>query len=105
MDTSVLLLQALLSGFVAIAWMRARAEGTSLLTFRLVPRLERLRRTRAQWVAFTVVLLMARLQGVLTLQVELLALLGLVVFMAMPAGASGPAKSFKQRSTIAEHRI
>jgi len=87
------------------AWMRARAEGDSLFTFRLLPRIERLRRTRAQWIAFTVILIVARLQGVLTLRVEFLAFLELAVFMALPARASGPAKSPKQRSRIAEHRI
>jgi hypothetical protein len=90
MNTKGLLLELLISGFFAIACLRARAEDIREATrprdlLRLTGRLERLRRTRWQWFAMVLVIVCVRLQTGLPLIVELTAVLQFVVFLALPA--------------------
>lgn len=90
MNTKSLLLELLISGFFAIACLRARPEGShDAITrprdlLRLTGRLERLRRTRWQWFAMVLVLVCVRLQTGLPLIAELTAALQFVVFLALP---------------------
>jgi len=105
MAASALVLQTLLSGFAAIAWMRARPADAPLFTLRLIPRLARLRRTRAQWIAFVAVLLVARLQGALTPAVELLAALEMVLFFCLPTGYPAAVKRQRRHARAVAHRI
>jgi hypothetical protein len=85
-----LLLEVLLSGFFAVACIRARAfevEAVALAPrdfLRLTDRLERLRRTRWQWFSMVLVIVLVRLQSGLPLVVELTALAQFVTFLALP---------------------
>jgi hypothetical protein len=90
MNTKWLLLELLISGFFAIACLRARPQGIrDAITrprdlLRLTGRLERLRRTRWQWFAMVLVIVCIRLQTGLPLVAELTAALQFVVFLALP---------------------
>jgi hypothetical protein len=89
MNTKGLLLELLISGFFAIACLRARAEDIRKAArprdlLRLTGRLERLRRTRWQWFAMVLVIVCVRLQTGLPLIVELTAALQFGVFLALP---------------------
>jgi hypothetical protein len=90
MSTNALLFELLLSGFFAIACFKARADdaGNIALTprdfLRLTDRLERLRRSRWQWFAMVLIVVMVRLQSGLPLVVELTVALQLVIFLALP---------------------
>ena len=91
MESNSLLLGLLISGFFAVACFRTRAvsAGDSAISprnlFRLTSRLERLRKTRWQWFAMVLVLVLVRLQSSLPLVVELTAALQFVIFLALPA--------------------
>ena len=69
MGSQAILLEVLLSAFFAVACFRARAESPSVhglapqRLFVLTNRLERLRRTRWQWSAMLLLLIMVRMQS------------------------------------------
>jgi hypothetical protein len=84
------LLELLISGFFAVACIRAcvpASPGGKLAlsdVFRFPGRLERLRRTRWQWFSMVALLLIFRLQAGLPLIPELIVAVEFVVFMALP---------------------
>jgi hypothetical protein len=90
MDTKSIFLELLLSGFFAIACLKAKAatgnlEAVKLKDFvRLTDRLERLRRSRWQWFSSVLLLVVVRLQSGLPLVVELTVALQLLVFLSFP---------------------
>ncbi len=96
MGTQALLIEFLLSGFFAIACFRARGESTNahgfapLRVFVLTDRLERLRRTRWQWCAMVLFLVVVRLQLGTPVVAELTGLAQFIVFLALPS-QSAPA--------------
>lgn len=91
MGTQGFLLELLLTGFFAIACMRARAVPIdeaplrfgNLLSFR--GRIERLRRTRWQWCSIVVLLIIARIQWGLPIFVEITFAALLALFLAIPS--------------------
>ena len=91
MNAQTALVATMLSGFFAVACIRAArpasaASGgswTSLLRF--PGRIERLRRSRWQWFAMVSFMLVLRMQGQLSLTLELMAALQLLLFMLLPA--------------------
>jgi hypothetical protein len=93
MDWKTTLMELLLAGFFAVACIRARgpiAVGQPLSfvdLFRLSDRVERLRRSRWQWFSMVAIMLVFRLQQKLPLVLEIMALLLLVVFIALPVDA------------------
>src|SRR5258708_35169212 len=93
MNWKLTLLELLLSGFFAVACIRAggmlRLERKKTLRdfFRLSNRLERLRRSRWQWSCMVLIMLILRLQQQLPLGVELMVLLQFVIFLALPVRA------------------
>jgi hypothetical protein len=105
MSTQALLLELLLSGFFAVACFKARAEdlGKVALTprnfFRLTDRLERLSRTRWQWFAMVLVVVLVRMQSGLPLLIELTAGLQFVIFLALPAAKRTPEKAPRKSLT------
>lgn len=102
MESNSLLLELLISGFFAIACFRTRAvtAGISAMNpldmLRLTNRLERLRKTRWQWCAMVLVLLLVRVQSGLPLVVELTAALQFVVFLSLPEKKQPAATTRKQ---------
>lgn len=102
MSTQSLFVELLLSGFFAVACFRAKADSPSLAgiapvrLFVLVHRLERLRRTRWQWFAMVLLLVLVRLQMRTPMVVELTALVQFLVFLALPTGK--PATEVLRRS-------
>src|SRR5258707_1306894 len=90
LGTQALLVELLLSGFFAVACFRARA--TSFESIRVAPstlfaltdRLERLRRSRWQWFAIGLILILVRLQRGAPMVAELTALAQFIVFLALP---------------------
>jgi hypothetical protein len=104
MHTNSLLLELLISGFFAVACLRARAGNSSGVAMsprnllRLTDRLERLRQTRWQWCAMVVILVVARLQSGAPLVVELTAAIQFAIFLALPVQLqSRPAMSMAAR--------
>jgi|KBSMisStaDraftv2_1062788.scaffolds.fasta_scaffold10598_1 hypothetical protein len=91
MGSQAILLEVLLSAFFAVACFRARAESPSVhglapqRLFVLTNRLERLRRTRWQWSAMLLLLIMVRMQSGAPLVAELTALAQFIVFLALPS--------------------
>jgi hypothetical protein len=91
MESNSLFLELLISGFFAIACFRTQAAsaGSNPISprnlFRLTSRLERLHKTRWQWFAMVLILVLVRLQNGLPLVVELTAALQFVIFLALPA--------------------
>ncbi len=83
-------IEILLSGFFAIACFRSRADSSSIFglapqrIFALTDRLERLRRSRWQWFAMVLLLVVARFQVRAPIVAELTALLQFIVFLALP---------------------
>ena len=90
MNTQALLTEILLSGFFATACFRARAESpaTSGLApqrlFMLTHRVDRLRRSRWQWFAMALLLVLVRLQMQTPIVAEITALTQFLVFMVLP---------------------
>lgn len=90
MNSKAILLELLVSGFFAIACLKARAKNLSngVLSprdfLRLTDRLNRLSRTRWQWFAMVLLLMVVRVQTGVPLLVELTALAQFVVFLALP---------------------
>lgn len=93
-----ILLGFLLSGFFAVACLRASkpalTEGKLNLKnlFRLRSRIDRLRRSRWQWFSMVLLMLVLRLQHILPFFLEVMAALQFAVFLALPARADGHAE-------------
>lgn len=91
MGTPALYVEILLSAFFAIACFRARAESSGFQgmapsrLFVLTDRLERLRRTRWQWCAIVLLLVVVRLQMGTPMVAEVTALAQFIVFLALPS--------------------
>lgn len=90
MGTQALLIELLLSGFFAIACFRARATGFAnagvapRMLFAMTDRLDRLRRTRWQWFAMVLVLLIVRTQRSAPMVAELTVVGQFIVFLSLP---------------------
>jgi len=90
LDAPGILIEILLSGFFAIACFRSRAEVPSIsgLTpqriFALSDRIERMRRSRWQWFAIVLLLVVTRLQLHAPIVAELTVLVQFIVFLALP---------------------
>jgi hypothetical protein len=90
MGTEALLAEILLSGFFAIACLRARAETPNLVglapkqIFALTGRIERLQRSRWQWFSMVLVLFLMRMQIGAPLVAELMVAVQFLIFMALP---------------------
>jgi hypothetical protein len=101
MNRNALLLELLVSGFFAIACLRARVAGRSDVAMkprdllRLTDRLERLRRTRWQWCSMVLIIVAIRMQTGIPLIVELTAALQFVVFLALPVAKVLPIRAFE----------
>jgi hypothetical protein len=93
MNVQLALLGLLLSGFFAVACMRASVparpgSGASLMNLLRFPgRIERLRRSRWQWFAMVSFMIVLRLQQQLPLVLELMAALQFLIFLALPVSA------------------
>ncbi len=109
MSIQALLLELLISGFFAIACFKARAarepgalEMRAGDFLKLTDRLDRLSRTRYQWVAMVAILLLVRMQAGVPLVVEITALVQFIVFLALPVGktekAVAPAANGKKKA-------
>jgi hypothetical protein len=92
-QTQAMLLELLVSGFFAIACFKARAArepGALAMSprdfLKLTDRIDRLSRTRYQWVSMVAILLLVRLQVGLPLIVELTAAAQFILFLALPVG-------------------
>jgi hypothetical protein len=91
MGTQALLIEILLSSFFAVACFRARANSPSFhglapqRIFVLTDRVERLRRTRWQWFAMVLLLVLARVQLGTPIAAELTGLIQFIVFLALPS--------------------
>jgi len=90
-STQALLVEILLSGFFAVACLRARAESPSMhglapaRLFVLTGRLERLRRSRWQWFSMVLLLALVRLQMGVPLVAELTVAVQFILFLALPS--------------------
>lgn len=90
LGSQALLIELLLSGFFAVACFRARA--TNMENAGVVPRtllamtdrLERLRRSRWQWFAMVLLLVLVRMQRGAPMVAELTVFAQLIVFMLLP---------------------
>lgn len=91
MDIQAFLVEILLSGFFAVACLRARAESPSLAglapgrLFALTGRFERLRRSRWQWFAMVLLLIVMRKEIGAPLIAELTVAAQFIVFVSMPS--------------------
>lgn len=91
MSTQAFLVEALLSGFFAIACFRAKSESTGIRglapqrLFVLTGRLERLRKTRWQWCSMVALLIFARMQSGAPLVAELTVLAQFIIFLSLPS--------------------
>jgi len=94
-STQALLMEILLAGFFAVACFRARAESESSLQLAprrllvLTNRVERMRRSRWQWFAMVLLLVVIRLQQGTPLAAELTVIVQFLVFLALPAQKNG----------------
>lgn len=88
MTKEALLIEMLLSGFFAIACFKARGANVGDLRpkdmFFLTDRLSRLHRTRWQWCAMVMVLVLARMQVQAPIIAELTGLAQFALFLALP---------------------
>jgi hypothetical protein len=86
-----MLVEVLLSSFFALACFRAREESPGAQGFApqrlfiLTNRLERLRRSRWQWFAMVLLLVLVRMQAGTPLIAEFTALAQFAVFLALPS--------------------
>jgi hypothetical protein len=91
MSTHALFAEILLSGFFAVACLRARADSPGLRglglgrLFALTGRLERLRRSRWQWFCMVLLLILMRMQVGAPLVAELTAAVQFILFLALPS--------------------
>jgi hypothetical protein len=96
MRTQALLAECLLSGFFAIACLRARAGSSDMQSltlkgmFALSSRLERLRRSRWQWFCMVLLLVLMRMQAGAPLIAELTVAIEFIIFLALPAAKEMP---------------
>lgn len=94
MFSKEVLFELLLTGFFALACLRAQVahEDDRPIRlneiFRFRGRIERLRRSRVQWISILVLLILARIQWSLSLFVEVLAALMFLAFLALPSAKS-----------------
>lgn len=90
LGSQALLTELLLSGFFAIACFRARAIGieNSVIAprtlFAMTDRLERLRRSRWQWFAMILVLVLFRIEKGAPMVAEVTVVAQLIVFLLLP---------------------
>jgi len=107
MNGRTALLGLLLSGFFAVACMRASlpvspgSAASSANLFRFPGRIERLRRSRWQWFAMVSLMIVLRLQQQLPLVLELVAALQFLLFLALPASAAAHRAEAKGSATAA----
>jgi hypothetical protein len=91
MGTQALLVEVLLSAFFAVACFRSRAESPTASglapqrLFVLTDRLDRLRRSRWQWFAMVLLLVVVRLQQATPIVAELTAVAQFILFLALPS--------------------
>jgi hypothetical protein len=89
-EAQAMLVEGLLSGFFALACFKARAEAPSMhglapqRLFMLVDRVERLRRSRWQWFAMVLLLMVLRMQSGLPMVAEFTVIAQFVVFLMLP---------------------
>ena len=94
MNQRTLLLELLLSGFFAVACIRASVpadSGDEAFVARLLRfpgRIERLRRSRWQWFAMVSLMVVLRLQQQLPPILELMAAFQFLLFLALPTRAT-----------------
>ncbi len=90
MNTQALLLELLLSGFFAIACFKARVGNSGKIALspreflRLTDRMERLRRTRWQWFAMVLTIVLVRIQSGMPLAIELTTATQFLIFLSLP---------------------
>jgi hypothetical protein len=90
MSGKLILAELLLSGFFAIACVRAHGPmiASERMTFgqffRFPDRLDRLKRSRWQWFSMVALMLVLRLQGQLPLILEIMIAVEFAVFLALP---------------------
>ena len=107
MNERVALLGFLLSGFFAVACIRASVpaspgSGTFLMNLLRFPgRLERLRRSRWQWFAMVSFMIVLRLQQQLPLVLELMAAVQFLLFLALPTRAATPGAERRSNAAAA----
>jgi hypothetical protein len=91
MGLQAILVELILSGFFAVACFRARAESPDLAglapqkLFMLTDRLDRLRKSRWQWCAMVMLLIVLRMQQGTPLVAELTVAIQFLLFLALPA--------------------
>ncbi len=96
MNLPMMLVEAILAGFFAVACIRAcvpAAPGDKLKfsnLLRFPGRIERLRRSRWQWFSMVALLLVVRLQAGLPLLPEAIVAVEFMIFMALPTKAETP---------------
>jgi hypothetical protein len=94
MGLQAILVELMLSGFFAVACFRARAESPDLAglapqkLFMLTGRLERLRKTRWQWCAMVMLLILVRMQQGTPMVAEVTVLAQFLLFLALPSKSS-----------------
>ncbi len=94
MGLQAILIELLLSGFFAVACFRARAESPDMnglvpqKLFMLTDRIDRLRKSRWQWCAMVLLLIVVRMQQGTPILAELTVLLQFVLFLALPSKGS-----------------
>jgi hypothetical protein len=91
MGLQAILVELLLSGFFAVACFKARAESLDIAglapqkLFMLTDRLDRLRKSRWQWCAMVMLLIVVRMQQGTPLVAELTVAIQFLLFLALPA--------------------
>jgi hypothetical protein len=94
MGLQAILIELLLSGFFAVACFRARAESPEMnglapqRLFMLTDRIERLRKSRWQWCAMVMLLIVVRMQQGTPILAELTVLMQFILFLALPTKSS-----------------
>jgi hypothetical protein len=102
MFSKEVLFELLLTGFFALACLRAQIahQGDSPVhfgdIFRFRGRIERLRRSRVQWISILALLILARIQWSLSIFVELLAVLMFIGFLVLPTAKTAVSRRVKQ---------
>jgi hypothetical protein len=92
-SAAVLLIEALLASFFAIACIKAHGSFSSEKRsafrdfFYLTDRIERLRRSRWQWASMVAVMLVLRLQNQLPLAIEIMVGMMFLIFLVFPVQA------------------
>ena len=94
MGLQAILVELMLSGFFAVACFKARAEEPELAglapqkLFMLTDRIERLRKSRLQWCAMVMLLIVMRMQQGTPLVAEFTVAVQFLIFLALPAKSS-----------------